>query len=369
MTVTFTGDISITGSFIEKVKLDSEIFSDEFLTNLNNSDFVVGNLEGSTTDSKKIFNKSTPLKSPVNSINYLNKRNITIFNLANNHILDYGEVGLENTLSKIKEEKCVCFGADLSKEKSLTPLILNKNDISIALFGIAKCKPTKIKNAQIFNSDDFSLLKLQIKNYKDRVDFIIVNFHGGEEFSLFPSPVKRRFLKKISELEAVSCVIAHHSHTLQGFEKHKNTYIFYSLGNFIFDIPNHKPYKETDNSALLKLHFTKNDFSFNFVPYAIKEGQISSTNIHEFEKKINDLSNFSNYTKKWQEEAFRVLFRKENKKLIKSHTDKNSLQNKSFLGILLSNKFYVKTYSILKDKYQLSLYMHAIVYKIKKKFL
>ena len=174
MILTFTGDISITGSFTQKVLSNSEIFSDDILLDLKKSDFVVGNLEGSTTNSKEILNYNTPLKSPVNTINYLHKRNISAFNLANNHILDYGEVGLKNTLSKIKEQNCFYFGADLTKEKSVTPLIINKDGVSIALFGIAKCNPTKTGNAQLFNSDDFSILKKQLKKYQEKVDFIIV---------------------------------------------------------------------------------------------------------------------------------------------------------------------------------------------------
>jgi poly-gamma-glutamate synthesis protein (capsule biosynthesis protein) len=368
MKVTFTGDISITGSFADKVASNSEIFSDTFLSDLKKADFVVGNLEGPTTNSKNIFNYNTPLKSPVNTINYLHQRNISVFNLANNHILDFGELGLKKTLAKIKVEDCASFGAALTKEKSISPEIIHKNGISIALFGITKCTPTKINNAQLFSSDHHLTLKKQLKSYKNKVDFMIVNFHGGEEFSLYPSPVKRKFLKKIAALEEVNCVIAHHSHTLQGYEKYKNTYIFYSLGNFIFDIPNHKPYPETNNSALLNLYFTKSNFTFSFTPFRIDEGKINSINQEIFQHKFSDLCNFSNHKKKWQKEAFRILFRKENPKLKHTLKDSTSLQNKSFLSVIRSKKFHKKTFAILKDEYQFSLYFHAIIYKIKKKF-
>ncbi|WP_299062121.1 CapA family protein [uncultured Polaribacter sp.] len=368
MILTFTGDICITGSFEEKIKSNATIFSDEIADELLKSDFVVGNLEGPTTNINTIFNKSTPLKSPVKTINYLHKKNISVFNLANNHILDYGDLGLKDTLSEIKNEKCSYFGADVSKEKAITPLIIKKDSISIALFGIAKCNPTKINNGQLFNADEFSRLKKQVHIYKNKVDFIIVNFHGGEEYSLYPSPVKRKFLKKIAALKNVSCVIAHHSHTLQGYEKYKNTFIFYSLGNFIFDLQNHKPHKGTDHSALLKLHFTKQNFTFSFVPFIINKGKIDSVDFEKFAKKINQLSDFSNYKKKWQKEAYRILFRKENPKLVEFRDNKEYLQNKSFIKILLSKKFYSKVYAILKDNYMFSLYANALIFRIKKKF-
>lgn len=367
MIVTFTGDISITGSFLEKIKSNTEIFSTEIQSELIHSSFVVGNLEGPTTTFKKTINNNTPLKSPTNTINYLTNRNISIYNLANNHILDYAEQGLRDTLLEIKNGNCAYFGAELTKEKSITPVIINKDNISIALFGIAKCNPAKIGNAQLFSSDEFTLLKKQIGLYKKKVDFIIVNFHGGEEYTHFPSPIKRKFLKKIAGLDNVDCVIAHHSHTLQGYEKHKNTYIFYSLGNFIFDIPNHKMHEKTDKSALLKLHFTKDKFTFRFVPFQIKEGEILTSDLEIFNSEIKILSNFNDYQKKWQSEAYRVLFRKENSK-IESKKEKQSLQSTPFISLFFTKSFYAKIFTILKDKYQFSLYFNAIIYRLKNKF-
>jgi poly-gamma-glutamate synthesis protein (capsule biosynthesis protein) len=367
MIVTFTGDISITGSFLEKVKSGSEIFSSEIQSELKKSSFVVGNLEGPTTNVNKIVNNNTPLKSPTNTIKYLKDRNISIFNLANNHILDYGEQGLRDTLFEIEKEDAFSFGSNTDYDKTITPVILEKDGISIAVFGISKTTPTQIRDAQIFSSDKFSLLKKQIYLYKKNVDFIIVNFHGGEEYTQFPSNVKRRFLKKIAELENIDCVIAHHSHTLQGYEKHKNTYIFYSLGNFIFDITNHKMYENTDKSALLKLNFTKEKFTFNFVPFQIKKGEIITSDLNVFNLELKRLSNFNGYQQKWQSEAYKVLFRKGNSK-IENNTEKKSLQNTSFIGLFFNKSFYLKILEILKDNYQFSLYFNAIIHKIKNRF-
>ena len=221
MTLTFTGDISITGTFVEKVKENTEIFSPDILSYLKKNDFVIGNLEGPTTNYNKFINYNTPLKSPLNTVNYLKKRNIEIFNLANNHILDYTEKGLKDTLNELKKENCNHFGAIISHNKKITPLVIEKNNVSIALFGIAKTNPSKTGNAQVFSSDNFRLLKKQIDLYKKQVDFVIINFHGGEEYTLYPSPVKRKLLKKLAKLKNVDCVIAHHSHTFQGYEKYK----------------------------------------------------------------------------------------------------------------------------------------------------
>jgi len=366
MIITFTGDTSITGSFVDKINKNVEIFSDSIRTTLDNSDYVIANLEGPTTNHEKYINNGTPLKSPINTISYLKKRNISVFNLANNHILDYGEKGIKDTLEILKNNNCLYFGADLSFKKAIQPLILKNNNVSVGLIGITKTAPSTIKDAQVFSSEDFKTLKREIYTLKQQVDLVIVNFHGGEEYTLFPSPVKRHFLKKVAKLNTVDCVIAHHSHTLQGYEICKQTPIFYSLGNFIFDIPNHKKHKNTDRSALLHLKCSKKGVDFSFTSYTIAEGEVLDYDSKSFDNTLKELSDFKNYMNKWQKEAYKVLFRKQNDKTIPESNGK-SLQQQSFLRLFFTKEFYLKTWMILSDRYMFSLYTNAIIYKLKKK--
>lgn len=366
MIVTFTGDICISGNFVDKIENDTPIFSKGVLTALNQANFVVANLESPVTNSKKYINFNTPLKSPTNTIKYLSKRNITIFNLANNHILDYTDIGLHDTLKEIKKNNCNSFGAGFSNKEITSPVILEKDNIKIALFGIAKTNPYQYKKAKVFYSENIKLLKKVIKKTRLEVNFIVVNFHGGEEYSQFPSPVKRKFLKKIAKLKEVDCIVAHHSHTLQGVEIFKETPIFYSLGNFIFDIPNHKYHNNTDFGALLQLQFSKKKITFSFLPYNIQQGFVTDFDNVNFQKQIDKLSNFSDYSKKWQKEAYNNLFLRKKINEAPKHTIK-PLQEKAFLSILFSKEFYKKIRLILSDQYMFSLYTSAIYFKLKNK--
>ncbi len=368
MNVTFTGDINISGFFTKKVTENIEIFSKEISAELTNNDFVIGNLEGPATDSPVISNKNMGLKSPRNTINYLKNKNISVFNLANNHVFDCGEIGMLDTFKNISDADSHYFGANYSKQKVIKPLIISKEGVNVALFGIAKTTPSHINNIHIFSSNDISILKKQIKRYRHKVNYVVVNFHGGEEYTRYPSPPKRKLLRKIAKLKYVDIIISHHSHTFQGYEKVNNTHIFYSLGNFIFDIPIHKMYPHTNKAALLKFNFTKNQFKFNFIPFLIKNETVTYNNSSHFQKDIIELSNFTNYRKKWQKEAYRVLFRKNNPNLNKIEPSE-SLQNKSLIFLFLSKKFYLKSFQVLKDQNMRSLYSNAILFKLKKYFV
>lgn len=369
MIITFTGDISITGAFVKKIEANEEIFSANIIEVLKNSNYVVGNLEGPVTDIEPSSSAHIKIKSPSNTIQYLAKRKLNVFNLANNHILDCKTDGLNDTFAAVQQNNCSYFGAGKNILEASQACILEQNNCKIALFGITvPSVNTEGEEAKIFTSKELAILKKGIRNLSKKVDYIIVNYHGGEEFTNYPSPNKRNFLKKISKIKDVDIVIAHHSHTLQAYEKYKGKYIFYSLGNFIFDIPAHYRYGYTKESALLKFTFLKNSFTFDLIPFSNENGKIIDKNFSKFETYFNNISNFTNYKQKWRAEAYRVLFRKNHiqTKGIDTVDTSNSLQEKTLFGLLFSRKFYTKIIIILQSDNYRSLYISAIIHKIKR---
>ena len=58
--------------------------------------------------------------------------------------------------------------------------------------------------------------------------------HSGEEYQVEPIQFQVEFSKMAIDA-GVDIVVGHHPHIVQKNEKYKNGYIFYSLGNFIFD--------------------------------------------------------------------------------------------------------------------------------------
>ncbi len=369
MIITFTGDISITGSFIKKMEANEEIFSPNIIEVFKNSSYVVANLEGPVTDTEPDSSDHIKIKSPSKTIQYLAKRKLNVFNLANNHILDCKTDGLNDTLDTMKQNNCSYFGAGKNVLEASQACVLEQNNCKIALFGITVPSVNiKGEEAKVFTSKELVVLKKEVQNLSKNVDYIIVNYHGGEEFTNYPSPNKRSYLKKISKIKGVDIVIAHHSHTLQAYEKYKGKYIFYSLGNFIFDIPAHYPYAYTKESALLKFTFSKNNFTFDWIPFSNENGKIIDTDFSKFETYFNNISNFNNYKQKWRAEAYRVLFRRNliQTKEVNAIDTSNSLQEKTLLRLLFSKKFYTKTIAVLQSDNYRSLYISAIIHKIKR---
>lgn len=363
--ISFTGDLNISGAFKSKVIHNQNCFCPNLKDELQKNDYVVCNLEGPTTDIDLEFDTPNLIKSPKETIAYLARQNIKVFNLANNHIFDANSQGMDETIQMIEKNNGLYFGIKHHKNRGIQ--ILTKNGIKIGLIGLAHTFPSA-SGAYAIPEKKLNDIKSTVNYLATKTDHVVVNFHGLEEFTLFPSPVKRNFLRKIAKLKNVSVIIAHHSHTFQGYEFIDDTPIFYSLGNFIFDIPNHKIYEYTDFGAILKFQFKKNCFSFDFIPFSIKNGELKATNYDVFMKHFYTISNFKAYKVKWRKEAHRVLFRKNNPK-IAPQTKGETLQNSRLFKLLFSKKFYQKCKMIVSDQTMLSIYSQAIYQEILYKLL
>ena len=80
-----------------------------------------------------------------------------------------------------------------------------------------------------------------------------------------PLPFLRKRYKRYLKYGA-DIVVGHHPHVVQNFEKFGKKIVFYSLGNFIFDTNYQRIQRYTNYGMLLKISFTQNDYSWDYMP-------------------------------------------------------------------------------------------------------
>ena len=366
MKIIFTGDLSCSGIFSDRVRLNQEIFDKKLLNKINSVHNVVCNLEGPATTAPNLYRSDYNVRSPENTIKYFTQRNISVFNLAKNHIFDCGEIGFKDTTRKILKYNKGYFGAGNDINEASQPIYLEGEKIRISLIGICHKEgliASKIKPG-IFCDEYDNTIKKTINNAKKNSDWVIVNYHGGEEYTRYPMPSRRKKLFKYLDYGA-NIIIAHHPHVFQGFEKVNKKLIFYSLGNFVFDIPQHRNKKYTDKSALLKLKFTRNKISFSFIPINIDVKNASISLNYSFSKEIKSLSNFSQYNYNWEKECFRLVCKDDELSRFKNSRLRYFIK-KSPLLIIIGNALKIKR--ILKGKNYRPVLFGALVYYVKNIF-
>lgn len=179
--------------------------------------------------------------------------------IANNHIMDYGEDGLRHTIKELGKWKLKSFGAGFGEEEVYRPCVIEKNNIKVALlgvgeaqFGIFKEDTQEAGYAWIFHNQ---VLK-KINQLKQTNDFVIVIPHAGLEMEKLSLPEWRSAYQNFIDWGA-DMVIASHPHVIQGKEEYKGKWIYYSLGNFFFNMPIKKYPQEWFQSLGLSITLEK----------------------------------------------------------------------------------------------------------------
>jgi len=291
--ILITGDF-YTGnrieSLIEKNKFH-RIFND-FLPIIKNQDISITNLESPITLSTSTIEKTGPsLKALPGTAEALKFAEFKAVTLANNHIMDYGELGLGDTIKALDKNDLKYFGAGMNKAKASQPLTYSSKNQTIALISIAENEWSSTTGNHPGTNpldpiDNYNM----IKEAKLESDYVFVIIHGGHENYSLPSPRMKATYRFFIEAGA-DAVIGHHPHCYSGYEKYNQGLIFYSLGNFIFDDPN-KINTRWNSGFAVQFRIKKGVIEHELIPYYQNRQQVGLELMTDNEKKLfkNDIT-------------------------------------------------------------------------------
>lgn len=269
ISILFAGDFAPCRRF-ENLVLDKgpEIFGD-LQKNIAEADLSFLNLETPLCVHNKSIKKTGPsLKAHPDCIKALNGAGFDVVGLANNHIMDFDNEGLEETILSCKSVGLKVCGAGKNLEEAQHITILESRGLKIAYIAIAEHEfsiagPNRSGAAPIDPMDN----TLQIESVRKHVDLVFVSIHGGNEYFPLPRPGLRK-LCRYYITRGADAVICHHPHVPGAYEIYKDKPIVYSLGNLIFDHSN--PPEGWDEGYAITLEYNKEDkklSKFNLIPY------------------------------------------------------------------------------------------------------
>lgn len=202
------------------------------------ADLFVVNLECPLTSAAPGLEKAGHLLSASpDAASFLRGLGVALVTLANNHILDAGEVGLEETLSACVGVGIETTGAGLSLESAAKIYYRRSKGRTLAVVNMAE-REYSCAGAGRGGANPFDAIAAvrAIREARCRAAHVVVIVHGGLEGLNFPSPESVRSLRFLAE-EGATAVLRHHAHSVQGWELWRGVPIFYGLGNFLFDWP------------------------------------------------------------------------------------------------------------------------------------
>ncbi|OGH92628.1 MAG: hypothetical protein A2563_03055 [Candidatus Magasanikbacteria bacterium RIFOXYD1_FULL_40_23] len=197
---------------------DKGIFVDTNLT--------IANLEGPFAPTRIQTSKTIAFRFDPKLAAQLKSYGFDAFSMANNHGMDMGKKNVDFTRSVLLENSLGYFGDEYNTGPQYTYTVGEERGLSfkVAFVGLNYTE----------GALDIKQIKQVIDNAKSQAKFVIVNIHWGEEYKRISNIKQRNMAHQLVDI-GVDAIIGHHPHVIQEVEVYKGKYIFYSLGNFIFD--------------------------------------------------------------------------------------------------------------------------------------
>lgn len=257
LTITAAGDVTLgnhagqgyEGTFREMYdKKDNAYFLQNVKDIFEADDMTIVNFEGVLTFCDDLVEKEFNMKGDPEYIGILTEASVEAVSFGNNHRLDYGQQGSDDTVAAF-EEAGIAYAYD-----NITG-IYETQGIRIGFVSVNEVYDGSAVEAYL--EDGIRYLREE-----EQVNLVIACCHWGEERENYPEDYQKVLGHKCIDWGA-DLVLGAHAHVLQGVEVYKERFIVYGLANFCFG-GNRNP-KDKDTMIFQQ--------TFTFVDGVKQEGQ------------------------------------------------------------------------------------------------
>lgn len=214
---------------------------------VNGADIVYADLECPLSDRYSPPYQGVDFIAPSKTIEGIKLCGINIVSLANNHSTNFGTGAFADTLQLLQANGIAYVGGGCNADeayrraavdvKGIRISFLDYNSILGSINATASRPGVAWIDMQPFAADDpedVAMVQAAIRDAKRDSDFVIASFHWSEEYKKIPSPSQRKVAHAACEAGA-DMVLGTHPHCIQSLEWYGDSFIAYSLGNFVFD--------------------------------------------------------------------------------------------------------------------------------------
>jgi poly-gamma-glutamate synthesis protein (capsule biosynthesis protein) len=263
-------------------------------------DLRIINLETSITTSedywigKQINYRMNPQNMPC-----LTAAKIDCCSLANNHVLDWGYSGLEETLQTLRKAGIKTSGAGKSIEDAESPAVLEIKDKGRVLFFSFGSESSGISPDWAATEDkpgvnllderlstEVDGISRMVERVKRQNDVAIASIHWGANWGYEVSSEQRLFAHRLIDEAGVDLIHGHSSHHAKGIEVYKNKLILYGCGDFLNDYEGIRGY-ESFRGDLGLMYFVSleaqsgNLYSLEMIPTQIKRFKVNNASAND----------------------------------------------------------------------------------------
>lgn len=243
----FCGDVNLCEEAATTLYMEQQengildCFSEELLSEMNNADvFVVNNEFTYTTRGEPLEGKAYTFRANPDRVDSIIALGTDLVTLANNHVWDYGLIGLTDTLDTLESKDLSYVGAGRNLTEAMRPQYYIANGRKIAIVNATQIERSYTYTRQatedtagVLKTLDSTLFCNVISQAKKNADAVIVCVHWGTEGNAHYGADQVRLAADFVNAGA-DAVVGGHTHCLQGIEYIEDVPIYYSLGNYWF---------------------------------------------------------------------------------------------------------------------------------------
>jgi len=258
VTIVLVGDVGLNRNSqkveargVRKFGFQSWNHTTELIAKDINGDLNFMNVETVVTDRNDLRRDTKGQRGPFNfrshpaGLRHLVASGFNLLSLANNHSMDYGVAGLNETLKHVgvleNESLAVATGVGMNRGEASRPqkVKVKNSDIAFASIGIVtnnlerhRAGPAKPGQIAYRFDDDFAEIRKRL--VATPADYRILSIHYGIEGQVRTDARQvSDWRRKAAQRDGIDLIVGHHAHVTRGVEIAGNSLIFYGLGNFL----------------------------------------------------------------------------------------------------------------------------------------
>jgi poly-gamma-glutamate capsule biosynthesis protein CapA/YwtB (metallophosphatase superfamily) len=269
VTLAFAGDVNFAGRTARLLGDPAAAFG-PIAAVLRSADFTAVNLETAVTGRGLPQPKNYHFRTTPRAFTALRDAGVDLVTMANNHVLDYGPVGLADTLAAAKAARFPYVGIGTDAAAAWAPYVITIKGMTIAIVGVSQVaelasswEATSTRPGEA-NAIDLSRTLAAVRAARRLARTVIVFMHWGTEGDACPDPAQLSLAPKLAAAGA-SIIIGAHAHMLQGSGWLGRTFVAYGMGNFLWW---ERSYSTATGVLELTLH-SRGPLTARFIPAVV----------------------------------------------------------------------------------------------------
>ena len=278
VTLAFGGDVMFGGMIAPQLEADAAGLLDAVAPILRQADLAVVNLETAITHRGTAEPKEYNFRAPPAGLTALRSAGVDVASLANNHGMDFGLVGLQDTLEAARRKQLPLIGAGVKAATAYAPMATTIKGRRIAVLAA-----TQVMDSALLDRwpalrarpglasakwEHEQRLLAEVRVARRHADIVVVYLHWGVEREVCPTVVQQDLATRLVRAGA-DVIVGTHAHRLQGAGMLGKSLVAYGLGNFVFYTG---PGASAESGVLLVTVDPRDEISYEWKPARIEVG-------------------------------------------------------------------------------------------------